>query len=111
MIALLPEGGVLIAFAGDPNVRKLARASRAKVYFYATDRDETGEVDPDFLIAKGSDYELQTQLRLAVKLGIGGAEESEDVLLLAVEVAKMLNGLSDFLVPRSQKQKAPQTSN
>lgn len=53
-IEIIPSEGLLIAFAGDARVRELAKRARARVYFYATDRDETGEVDPDFLIAKGA---------------------------------------------------------
>lgn len=53
-IALLPPDGYLIAFAGDPRVRELAKEARSAVYFYATDRDDTGGLAPDFLIAKGA---------------------------------------------------------
>lgn len=54
------------------------------------------------LIAKGSNYELQTQLMLALELGYGNPIELGQVQDAVAEVAKMLNGLSDFLVTSSR---------
>lgn len=55
------------------------------------------------LIAKGSNYELQTQLQLTIRLGLGTEAQVLEVLAIAVEVGKMLNGLSDFLAPKAPK--------
>jgi UDP-N-acetylmuramate: L-alanyl-gamma-D-glutamyl-meso-diaminopimelate ligase len=47
----LPADGVLVAFAGDPEVRALARASAARVVYYALDGDDTGGVEPIYRAA------------------------------------------------------------
>ncbi len=45
-VARIPEDGVLVAFAGDPNVRRVARAARCRVVHYALQGDEVGDVVP-----------------------------------------------------------------
>lgn len=50
------------------------------------------------LVAKGSNFELQTQLELTIKLGLASKACVDPVMHQATEVAKMLNGLSDFLI-------------
>jgi UDP-N-acetylmuramate: L-alanyl-gamma-D-glutamyl-meso-diaminopimelate ligase len=42
----IPEDGVLVAFAGDPHVREVARQARCRVVFYALGHDDTGDVSP-----------------------------------------------------------------
>lgn len=43
LVAKLPEQGILVAYAGDPLVRKVAAASRARVVYYALDTDDVGD--------------------------------------------------------------------
>jgi UDP-N-acetylmuramate: L-alanyl-gamma-D-glutamyl-meso-diaminopimelate ligase len=50
-VSRLPSDGVLVAFAGDPEVRALARASSAPVVHYALDGDDTGDVEPIYRAA------------------------------------------------------------
>jgi UDP-N-acetylmuramate: L-alanyl-gamma-D-glutamyl-meso-diaminopimelate ligase len=50
-LALIPEDGLLVAYAGDPEVRDLARSARCRVSFYALDSDDTGDVTPVWLAA------------------------------------------------------------
>jgi UDP-N-acetylmuramate: L-alanyl-gamma-D-glutamyl-meso-diaminopimelate ligase len=42
----IPEDGVLVAFAGDPLVREVARSARCRVVFYALSTDDVGEALP-----------------------------------------------------------------
>jgi len=42
----LPEDGVLVAFAGDPLVRRVAMEARCRVVFYALSQDDVGETSP-----------------------------------------------------------------
>lgn len=48
-------------------------------------------------IAKGSNCELQTQLVIAERLGLGEGNRIIEAQSLSFEVTKMLNGLSHFL--------------
>ncbi len=45
-VSRMPEDGLLVAFAGDANVREVARAARCRVVYYALDSDDTGELSP-----------------------------------------------------------------
>ncbi len=47
----IPADGLLVAYAGDPEVRKLAAHARCRVSFYALDGDDTGDVVPVWLAA------------------------------------------------------------
>ncbi|GAB4208291.1 MAG: Mur ligase family protein [Sandaracinaceae bacterium] len=47
----IPEDGVLVAFAGDPHVREVARRARCRVVFYALGHDDTGDVSPTWTAA------------------------------------------------------------
>jgi UDP-N-acetylmuramate: L-alanyl-gamma-D-glutamyl-meso-diaminopimelate ligase len=51
LIARIPEDGVLVAWAGDPKVRRLAARARCRVVFYAASGEDTGEVTPTWLAA------------------------------------------------------------
>ena len=44
LIARIPEDGLLVAYAGDPHVRALARAASCPVRFYALEGEDTGDV-------------------------------------------------------------------
>ena len=52
-------------------------------------------------IARGSNYELQTQLVIAQKLGFGKLEEIQAAEALSHEIGKMLSRLSEFLTTRT----------
>lgn len=52
--------------------------------------------------ARGAVNELQTQTELASSLGFIGATESESLLELATEVAKLINGLVGVLEPEAR---------
>ncbi|MBW2463256.1 MAG: UDP-N-acetylmuramate:L-alanyl-gamma-D-glutamyl-meso-diaminopimelate ligase, partial [Deltaproteobacteria bacterium] len=47
----MPEDGVLVAWAGDPEVRRVAERAKCRVSFYALDGDDTGGVTPVWLAA------------------------------------------------------------
>jgi UDP-N-acetylmuramate: L-alanyl-gamma-D-glutamyl-meso-diaminopimelate ligase len=49
LVARIPEEGHLVAFAGDPHVREIAREASCSVTFYAVEGDETGGIAPAFL--------------------------------------------------------------
>ena len=51
LIERIPPEGLLVAYAGDPQVRALAGAARCRVSFYAVDGDDTGDVVPTWLAA------------------------------------------------------------
>ncbi|MBS1813892.1 MAG: four helix bundle protein [Acidobacteria bacterium] len=65
------------------------------------------------LIAKGSNFELQTQILLAIKLGFANNDSARKVERGAHEIAKMLNGLADFLAtpPKSSNGRELRTNN
>ena len=56
-------------------------------------RANAGEFRHFLAIARGSCCELQTQLDLAIRLGIGSGESVEDAEHLSEEVRRMLFGL------------------
>jgi UDP-N-acetylmuramate: L-alanyl-gamma-D-glutamyl-meso-diaminopimelate ligase len=47
----IPEHGLLVANAADPEVRAVAKHARCRVSFYAIDGEDTGDVLPEWLIA------------------------------------------------------------
>ncbi len=60
LIDLIPSHGKLIAYAGDPEVRRAASRARCHVSFFALDSDDCGDVTPTWLAAKvASDGEVQ----------------------------------------------------
>jgi four helix bundle protein len=48
-------------------------------------------------IARGSNYELQTQITIASRLGLGDVEKITTAEALSQEVGQMLSGLSKYL--------------
>src|SRR5690606_34238048 len=42
LVARIPEDGHLVAYAGDPKVREVAKGARCAVTFYAAEGDDTG---------------------------------------------------------------------
>ncbi len=48
-VALIPEDGWLFAWAGNEQVRDVARGARCRVRFYALDEDDCGDVEPMWL--------------------------------------------------------------
>ena len=47
----IPVDGLLVAWAGDRHVREVAKQARCRVRFYALDRDDCGDVVPDWVAA------------------------------------------------------------
>ena len=47
----LPENGLLVANAADPEIRAVAAKARCRVSYYALDGEDTGEVTPEWLAA------------------------------------------------------------
>jgi UDP-N-acetylmuramate: L-alanyl-gamma-D-glutamyl-meso-diaminopimelate ligase len=43
LVAKIPAGGILVAYAGDPLVRQVAAACAARVVYYALDGDDVGD--------------------------------------------------------------------
>jgi UDP-N-acetylmuramate: L-alanyl-gamma-D-glutamyl-meso-diaminopimelate ligase len=50
-IELMPEHGLLIANAADPEVRAVAANARCAVSYYALDGEDTGDISPTWLAA------------------------------------------------------------
>ncbi len=50
-IERIPADGLLVAYAGDPEVRRLVAHARCRVSFYALDGDDTGDIVPVWLAA------------------------------------------------------------
>jgi UDP-N-acetylmuramate: L-alanyl-gamma-D-glutamyl-meso-diaminopimelate ligase len=50
-VALLPEHGLLVANAADPEVRTVAGRARCRVSYFALDGEDTGTVTPTWLAA------------------------------------------------------------
>ncbi len=50
-VALLPEQGLLVAYAGDPRVREVAELARCDVAYYALEGEDTGGVSPHWMMA------------------------------------------------------------
>ena len=48
-VELIPRGGWLFAWAGDPLVREVASVAHCKVRFYALDGDDCGDIHPTWL--------------------------------------------------------------
>jgi UDP-N-acetylmuramate: L-alanyl-gamma-D-glutamyl-meso-diaminopimelate ligase len=48
----MDEKGVLVAWAGDPEVREVAKRARSRVVWYALDGEDTGDVTPTWLAAE-----------------------------------------------------------
>jgi UDP-N-acetylmuramate: L-alanyl-gamma-D-glutamyl-meso-diaminopimelate ligase len=49
LVDRIPEDGLLVAWAGDPEVRAVARTARCRVRFYAMEGDACGDVTPEWL--------------------------------------------------------------
>jgi UDP-N-acetylmuramate: L-alanyl-gamma-D-glutamyl-meso-diaminopimelate ligase len=47
----IPENGLLVAYAGDPEVRAVAVRARCRLRFYALEGDDTGGLNPEWLAA------------------------------------------------------------
>ena len=58
------------------------------------------------LIGRGSAHELQTQLVIAQRLGLGLREELVQTEQECIEIGRMLQGLADFLQRRTQEESA-----
>ncbi len=56
-------------------------------------RLSTGEFRQFLGIARGSGFELQTQLEVARSLGLGSAKSIDEAEALSLEVTKMINGI------------------
>jgi UDP-N-acetylmuramate: L-alanyl-gamma-D-glutamyl-meso-diaminopimelate ligase len=65
----IPEHGLLVANAGDPEVRACVARARCRVSFYALDGEDTGDVTPEWLAAPAP---VQAEL-LPFDLFIGGS--------------------------------------
>jgi len=50
-VDLIPEDGVLVAFAGDPEVRRVAKRARCRLRYYALTTDDCGDVEPEWCAA------------------------------------------------------------
>jgi UDP-N-acetylmuramate: L-alanyl-gamma-D-glutamyl-meso-diaminopimelate ligase len=59
-VAQIPVDGWLFAWAGDPNVRAVAKAAKCQLRFYALDGDDCGDVQPMWLgmLAPGGTMDL-----------------------------------------------------
>jgi UDP-N-acetylmuramate: L-alanyl-gamma-D-glutamyl-meso-diaminopimelate ligase len=51
LVERIPESGLLVAYAGDPEVRAVARRARCQVRYYALWGEHTGDVTPEWTAA------------------------------------------------------------
>jgi UDP-N-acetylmuramate: L-alanyl-gamma-D-glutamyl-meso-diaminopimelate ligase len=51
LIAKIPADGVLVAWAGDPHIRRLAKKAVCRVVFFALSTDDVGDVSPIWVAA------------------------------------------------------------
>lgn len=51
LVARIPEDGVLVAWAGDPLVRRVARVARCRVVWFALSTDDVADVSPTWVAA------------------------------------------------------------
>jgi UDP-N-acetylmuramate: L-alanyl-gamma-D-glutamyl-meso-diaminopimelate ligase len=51
LVERIPESGLLVAYAGDPEVRAVARRARCAVRYYALWGEDTGEITPEWTAA------------------------------------------------------------
>jgi four helix bundle protein len=56
-------------------------------------RLSTGEFQQFLGMARGSSFELQTQLEIARSLGLGNVKSIDEAEALSLEVTKMINGI------------------
>jgi four helix bundle protein len=63
-------------------------------------RLSTGEFRQHLGMARGSGFELQTQLEVARSLGLGTAKAIDEAEALSIEVTKMINGILKALKPK-----------
>ncbi|MGO8934880.1 MAG: four helix bundle protein [Terracidiphilus sp.] len=61
----------------------------------------TGEFRHFLGMARGSGFELQTQLEVARSLGLGSAKSIDEAEALSIEVTKMINGILKALKEKS----------
>lgn len=66
----------------------------------------TGEYRQFLGIARGSNFELQTQIEIARKLGFGNAKAFDDAEGLSHEVGKMIYGILEGIKVKSQARTA-----
>ncbi len=62
------------------------------------------------IVARGSNFELQTQLLVARRLGYVSKEKLDQAEILALDIGRMLNGLSNFLKRNQQTDTKQQTT-
>ncbi len=62
-------------------------------------RLSTGEFRQFLGMARGSSFELQTQLEVTRSLGLGSAKSIDEAEALSLEVTKMINGILKALKP------------
>jgi four helix bundle protein len=61
------------------------------------------------LMARGSNFELQTQLLIALRLGYASKDKLERAEMAALEVGRMLHGLSTYLKRKQSTPGPPET--
>jgi four helix bundle protein len=72
----------------------------------------TGEYRQFLGVARGSNYELQTQIEIARGLGYGNTDQLDELEGLSFEVGKMISGLLSALKGKHRAQPSqPLTSN
>ncbi len=91
MVALIPEGGLLVVDARDPRARHLAKECKAKVVYYALDGDDTGDVTPTWLGAVVGDAAHAAEA--------GGLTESREVQSFDLFIGGMSCGRLALKVP------------
>lgn len=116
----LPTDGLLVAWAGDPIVRQLARQTRARVVFYALSTDNVGEVTPLWTAAPiataGSTVPFDlflggSKVRTLMSPLMGSHNVRNTLAALAVAseavgapLGSMLSALPSFRAPRRRQQ-------
>jgi len=68
----IPDSGLLVAFAGDPQVRAIAKEARCRVVYFALDSDSCDDISVDWLavpLTPDDDCQPFELYRAGVKLG------------------------------------------
>jgi UDP-N-acetylmuramate: L-alanyl-gamma-D-glutamyl-meso-diaminopimelate ligase len=95
-VELLPEQGLLVANAADPQVRELATRARSQVAYYALEGEDTGGVAPHWLAAPSSTTEDGSTFDLfaggvfvgRLALGLAGRHNLKNALAALAAVAQ-----------------------
>ncbi|MEM9073255.1 MAG: Mur ligase family protein [Myxococcota bacterium] len=120
LVERIPEEGILVAWAGDPRVREVAKKARCRVRFYGLEGDDCGDVSPIWSAALGKPGLQITPLDLygggtylgRVNSPLSGAHNARNVLAAialaaegaGAEVSDLMNAVGVFAGVRRRQE-------